>query len=216
MVASMRISGCLSSGGFLRVAFLESTRKPSSRAGCGCGGFGQRDSAEKRGRMSCYSISTTAGSALGELVELSPREFEIGCEWPTGRNRGVVSGAPVGVQTDRESRRRRARQRNCAEYRPETARHRAWTAARPVLSRSTRCSTGPNEWLPIGHGFRTNADQLGALDVRPLDHGEVISAEVTDGEAGGAVQGAVVVREADRADRRELDRRGAGADRHRD
>src|SRR5713226_9646694 len=61
-----------------------------------------------------------------------------------------------------------------------------------------------------------NADQLGALDVRPLDHGEVISAEVTDGEAGGAVQGAVVVREADRADRRELDRRGAGADGHRD
>src|SRR5216684_9410273 len=54
-------------------------------------------------------------------------------------------------------------------------------------------------------GASPNADQLGALDVRPLDHGEVISAEVTDGEAGGAVQGAVVVREADRADRRELD-----------
>src|SRR5258708_29134707 len=65
-------------------------------------------------------------------------------------------------------------------------------------------------------GPSTNADQLGALDVRPLDHGEVISAEVTDGQAGGAVQGAVVVREANRAARRELDRRGVRADGHRD
>jgi hypothetical protein len=86
---------------------------------------------------------------------LSPREFEIGCEWPTGRNRGVVSGAPVWVRTDRESRRRRARQRNCAEFRPGTARPSAWRAAGFVLSNSGGCSTGPKEWLPSRHGSRT-------------------------------------------------------------
>ncbi len=53
------------------------------------------------------------------------REFEIGGEWPTGRNRGVVFGALVWVRTGRESAVGGRLGRNPAEFTAETARRSA-------------------------------------------------------------------------------------------
>ena len=147
-----------------------STKQPRSsrrRTGSVRGGpfiCGRRCGAPERSRRA-------PSSGVNHSLPFSPRES----------SKSVSSGAPqdtpqcpsvppVRVRTGRESGLSARKRRKHAEFREETPRRRTWRAARTVLSASGRCSTQPEEWLPLD----TDLERISLAGPRIKDLGAVV------------------------------------------
>ena len=105
------------------------------------------------------STKTPAGqrpaAVLTTLAALSPREFEIGGNRLPRRTRGSVLRSPSAATNNLRMRAGGAGAAQARDYSAETARPRAPERARPALTAAAKRSRQPEEWLLIGHRFRT-------------------------------------------------------------